>query len=79
MQGVDALARAEDFRVAVERLAIPHSASRLQRVTISIGTSCLGPDRRATLETWLSEADKAMYEAKSAGRNSVAAYEECLV
>lgn len=63
--------RAEAYRVAVERLAIPHAASALGRVTISVGVAPLGAGGRASLQGCLHEADEAMYEAKSRGRNSV--------
>lgn len=69
----DAGARAEQFRAAVEALGIRHSGSHLKRVTLSIGTSWLGPERSMTLHEWLSEADEAMYEAKASGRNAVVA------
>ncbi len=69
----DALARAEHYRAAVEELNILHSGSHLKKVTLSIGTSCLGPERSASLQVWLGEADVAMYEAKAAGRNAVVA------
>jgi len=72
----DAVARAEDYRAAVERLHIGHSGSHLGHVTLSIGTSCLGPERSAPLQAWLGEADAAMYEAKAAGRNAVVARRE---
>jgi len=72
----DAVARAEQYRAAVEELNIGHSGSHLGHVTLSIGTSCLGPERRAPLQAWLGEADAAMYEAKAAGRNAVVARQE---
>jgi diguanylate cyclase (GGDEF)-like protein len=67
----DAAGRAEHFRAAVEALDIPHAASPLGHVTLSIGSSCVGPGRSITLQAWLGEADAAMYEAKAAGRNAV--------
>ena len=70
-EGIDAAARAEQYRAAVERLDIVHAESPLGRVTMSVGASCLGPERSATLEAWLGEADAAMYAAKSTGRNAV--------
>jgi diguanylate cyclase (GGDEF)-like protein len=66
-----AASRAEDYRAAVERLAIPHSASPLGRVTISVGVAPLGASGRASLQGCLTEADEAMYEAKAQGRNAV--------
>ena len=72
----NAIVRAEDYRAAVEELNIGHSGSDLKHVTLSIGTSCIGPDRSATLQGWLHEADEAMYEAKAQGRNAVVAREK---
>jgi diguanylate cyclase (GGDEF)-like protein len=72
----DAIARAEHYRAAVEELNIGHSGSPLGHVTLSIGTSCLSPERSAPLQAWLGEADAAMYEAKAAGRNAVVARQE---
>jgi diguanylate cyclase (GGDEF)-like protein len=69
---VDAAARAEDYRKAVERLEIPHPESPLGKVTISVGVAPMGP-ATTTLQCWLNAADEAMYEAKSAGRNRVVA------
>ncbi|MFP5329329.1 MAG: GGDEF domain-containing protein [Alphaproteobacteria bacterium] len=69
---VDAAARAEDYRKAVERLEIPHPASPLGKVTVSVGVAPMGPST-TTLQCWLNAADEAMYEAKSGGRNRVVA------
>jgi len=41
-------------------------------VTVSIGAACATPDMKATPETLLRDADKALYRAKAAGRNRVA-------
>lgn len=69
---VDAAARAEDYRKAVERLEIPHPASPLGKVTISVGVAPMGPST-TTLQGWLNAADEAMYKAKAGGRNRVVA------
>ncbi len=63
--------RAEDYRAAVEHLAIAHSASPLGIVTISVGIAPLGAGGRASIHGCLTEADEAMYKAKSQGRNAV--------
>jgi diguanylate cyclase (GGDEF)-like protein len=63
--------RAEDYRAAVERLAIAHPTSALAIVTMSIGVAPLGAGGRASLNGCLTEADEAMYEAKARGRNGV--------
>ena len=68
-----ALERAEHFRAIVEQLAIPHLASPLGKVTISIGVSCLAPGGHPSTQAWLINADNALYEAKDRGRNRVEA------
>ena len=42
-------------------------------VTISIGVACHYPEDAESVEQWLSASDKALYRAKQAGRNQVAA------
>lgn len=60
---------AEGIRVAVERLAIAH-ASRLRRVTVSLGVAA-GPVSRFSFEELTAAADTALYAAKRDGRNRV--------
>lgn len=69
----EAASCAERYRRAVEALGIPHSASPLGKVTVSAGVAALAPGGAANLQGWLSQADEAMYEAKSRGRNTVVA------
>lgn len=70
-----ALLVAEKARRAVEQLSLPHSSSRCSCVvTLSIGTAAasqLLPS--AESKDLLSRADQALYAAKKAGRNRVAA------
>jgi diguanylate cyclase (GGDEF)-like protein len=61
----------ERYRIAVEALQIPHSGSHTGVVTVSMGVSALEDTRGRTVQTWLAEADAALYEAKRAGRNKV--------
>ncbi len=68
-----ALASAERYRAAVEALRIPHAASDAGIVTISMGIGILASFPGATVETWLKQADSALYEAKRMGRNRVVA------
>lgn len=66
----DARIMAERMRKAVADLRIPHAESPTGKVvTISAGVSeSVGPTSPADI---LAEADKAMYRAKSSGRNRV--------
>jgi diguanylate cyclase (GGDEF)-like protein len=68
----DALALAEAIRAALEALALPHHQSPIGRVSVSIGVAVLSaPHELQTAERFLRQADKAMYRAKSQGRNQV--------
>jgi len=61
---------AERFRAAVEGLAIPHRGSRAADiVTVSIGFATAIPSPEPGLAELLEEADRQLYQAKSAGRN----------
>ncbi|KNZ41610.1 sensor domain-containing diguanylate cyclase [Acetobacterium bakii] len=57
---------------SIEALAIPHKGSLVKDcVTVSIGVSCMTPDVNTTYEDLVNVADKALYHAKSDGRNQV--------
>jgi diguanylate cyclase (GGDEF)-like protein len=64
-----ALERAEQMRLSVEDLA-PASGGTLPSVTISIGLAEFPADGN-TSEALLHAADKALYQAKRAGRNRI--------
>jgi diguanylate cyclase (GGDEF)-like protein len=64
---------AERYRAAVEALGIKHMGSESGVVTVSMGVAALEDTSGRTLETWLAEADAALYEAKRSGRNKVQA------
>jgi diguanylate cyclase (GGDEF)-like protein len=49
-----------------------HPADAPLQVTISIGVATAPSDRAGTVEGVIREADKALYRAKSAGRNRTA-------
>jgi diguanylate cyclase (GGDEF)-like protein len=67
-----ALQLGEIARAAVEKLAIPHGAGASQRlVTVSVGVAiAIGMDVSDS-GPLIRAADKALYEAKSSGRNLV--------
>ena len=62
---------AERLRAAVEQLGIKRSDDPVQVVTISIGVAAGIPGQVSSHEVLLGAADKALYEAKRAGRNRV--------
>jgi diguanylate cyclase (GGDEF)-like protein len=64
--------KAEELKLAVENLAIPHRKSCVAAiVTISIGAATVIPDAETGYATLLATADAQLYEAKRAGRNQV--------
>jgi diguanylate cyclase (GGDEF)-like protein len=63
---------AERLRRAVEGLKISHAFSKTSSiVTISLGVSSLIPDVHVAFNMFVDSADKAMYQAKTAGRNRI--------
>jgi diguanylate cyclase (GGDEF)-like protein/PAS domain S-box-containing protein len=68
----DALHVAERVRLAVRDLELPHRGSPLSIVTISLGVETCSPHQEGMVESMLlSAADKALYIAKSGGRDCV--------
>ncbi len=71
---VQAFAAAERVRKAIEALAIPHAAAPPPGIiTVSIGIASLEPADPNAVHLWFKRADEALYRAKQAGRNRVAA------
>ena len=64
-----ALETAERIRRAVEQLVVPGLPAL--RITVSLGAAEARP-RDIGLREWIESADRALYRAKSAGRNRVA-------
>jgi diguanylate cyclase (GGDEF)-like protein len=65
-----AMRMAEQLRLQVMALTLPHHASpTLDIVTISLGVACLQPGQDLNDKILLTQADKALYQAKQQGRN----------
>ncbi|MCP4111114.1 MAG: PleD family two-component system response regulator [Desulfobacteraceae bacterium] len=63
---------AEEIRLKIEYLNIPHTGSTVKNVvTSSIGVATIVPDRDISPAMLVSAADKKLYKAKNAGRNQV--------
>jgi diguanylate cyclase (GGDEF)-like protein len=61
---------AERMRAAVEALGLPNRGTG-GPVTVSIGVVSVVPQRGIPVETLVEHADRAMYQAKEAGRNRI--------
>jgi len=69
-----AVQMAQKIQLKVQALKIPHKGSSISNyVTISLGVVAMVPDRNMTMSALIEYADKALYEAKSEGRNRVSA------
>ena len=71
LDAADMLHLAEAIRTVVEHRAVPHSLSPFGKVTLSIGVAVMVPNAQDSPEDLLRQADEALYQAKSQGRNQV--------
>jgi diguanylate cyclase (GGDEF)-like protein len=62
---------AESIRAAVEDTTIPNEGGQDFKITISIGVASTIPTNDSSIDAFITNADKALYAAKEAGRNKV--------
>ena len=68
----EALLLSETFAREIKKLKISHETSEVDNyITISIGVITATPDQSCTVEEILEAADKELYKAKKAGKNSI--------
>jgi diguanylate cyclase (GGDEF)-like protein/PAS domain S-box-containing protein len=68
-----AIERAENLRLAIWNLNLPHESSEIaQQLTVSLGVATATNDTPMTLQQLVNAADNALYQAKHHGRNCVA-------
>jgi len=60
---------AENIQAHLQKLTLPHKASPIGRVTISIGIAVTIPSIKNSPKDLLKTADQALYNAKANGRN----------
>jgi diguanylate cyclase (GGDEF)-like protein len=66
----DTHARAEELRASINHLQAMHIDQWIGHITISLGAACF-PQHGTTGDALIRAADRALYQAKMAGRNCV--------
>ncbi len=66
----EGLAMAERLRQEISRMTVVTAVGTLS-LTVSLGVAELGADEAENLESLIARADRAMYQAKAAGRDTV--------
>jgi len=66
----DIVMRAEEIRLGVKQLKLQHNDRDIESITVSIGVSCF-PDDGIETNSLIQAADRALYQAKEAGRDRV--------
>ena len=69
MDGQQAMEIAQNILGEIRLLALPHAATPLGFVTVSLGIASFVPSESQAPKDLISAADAAMYQAKQAGRN----------
>ena len=63
------------LRKSIELMAIPHEFSQAAGyITISLGVTAAIPGPEDSVQDFINCADKALYQAKSSGRNRTRIY-----
>ena len=70
-----ALHVAEKIRLDISNVVIPCADGTETKLTVSIGVKTQAPGKDSSRSSFISEADKALYKAKAAGRNRVCCFE----
>ncbi len=74
----EAMMVARAIKNAISALKIPHAQSNISSlVTISLGITTIVPDCEENLEMLIQQADQALYQAKSQGRNQWVVFSQC--
>ncbi|GIU52107.1 diguanylate cyclase [Shewanella sp. KT0246] len=70
---------AEDIRLKIAELGIPHPRSKSKIVTLSLGFASCIPSNFTSAKEIIQKADLALYQAKTYGKNQCVAFDNQLV